>query len=134
MKRNIFKSIGVILLAFVVNAMLSVLTDFLLESIGILPDPGKGLFETWAIILVLFYRGVYTVFAGFIAARYAPVRPMLHAMIVGSIGIVITIIAVSSPSFAEKAPLWFGYTLVAITIPCLWLGVNIQQANSQATS
>lgn len=130
MARNIFRSIGVLLLAFVINALLSVLTDFLLESIGVLPDPSKGLFETWAIILVLFYRGMYTVFAGFIAARFAPMRPMLHAIILGIFGTAITVIAVSSPSFAEKGPLWFGYTLAAITIPCLWLGVNIQRANT----
>ena len=131
MKRNIFRSIGALLFAFVINALLSVLTDFLLESIGVLPDPSKGLFETWAIILVLFYRGVYTVFAGFITARFAPVRPMLHAIILGIIGITITVVAVSSPSFAEKAPLWFGYTLAAITIPCLWLGVKIQRTSTQ---
>ncbi len=113
------------------NALLSILTDFLLESTGILPDPSKGLFETWAIIVVLFYRGVYTIFAGFIAARFAPMRPMLHAIILGIIGTAITLIAVSSPSFAGKAPLWFGYTLAAITIPCLWFGVNIQRTNTQ---
>jgi hypothetical protein len=44
MNKNIFKSIGVILLAFIVNALLSMLTDFLLESIGVLPNPQKGLF------------------------------------------------------------------------------------------
>jgi hypothetical protein len=119
-------SIGVLLLAFVVNALLSVMTDFLLESIGVLPDPSKGLFETWAIVLVLFYRGMYTIFTGFIIAKLAPSRAVLHALILGFIGAVITILAVSNPSFAEKAPLWFGYTLAAITIPCMWLGVKIQ--------
>jgi nitrate/nitrite transporter NarK len=126
MKRNIFKSIGVILLAFIINAILSVLTDFLLESIGVLPDTQKGLFVTWAIILVLTYRGIYTIFAGFIVAKFAPGKPMLHALILGIIGAAITILAVSSPSFADKAPLWFGYTLAALTIPCLLLGVKIQ--------
>lgn len=125
--RNIFKSTGVLLLAFVVNALLSVITDFLLESIGVLPDPSKGLFETWAIILVLFYRGVYTIFTGYLIARLSHAKPMLHATILGLIGTGITIAASSNPSFAEKAPLWFGYTLAAITVPCLLLGVKIQQ-------
>lgn len=126
MKKNVFKSIGVILLAFVINALLSVITDFLLESIGVLPDPSKGLFDTWAIVLVLFYRGIYTVFTGFVVARLAPGNAMLHAVILGIIGTAITVMAVSSPAFAEKAPLWFGYTLAGITIPCLWLGVKIR--------
>jgi nitrate/nitrite transporter NarK len=125
---NILKSIGVILLAFMVNALLSVLTDFLLEQIGVLPNPEKGLFETWAILLVLSYRAIYTVFTGFIIARFASNKPMLHALILGIIGTVITLLAVSNPDFAQKSILWFGYTLAAMTIPCLWLGVKIQQS------
>jgi hypothetical protein len=127
MNNTILKSIGVILLAFMISALLSVLTDFLLEAIGVLPHPKDGLFITWAILLVLFYRGVYTILAGFIVAKLAPGKPMLHAMILGSIGIIITVAATNSPSLADKAPLWYGYTLAAITIPCLWLGVKMKQ-------
>lgn len=122
---NMFKSIGVILLAFIVNALLSVLTDFLLETIGILPDPEKGLFETWAILLSLSYRVIYTIVAGIIIARLAPGKPMMHALILGIIGVTITLLAVTNPEFAQKSKLWFGYTLAAITIPSLWLGVKI---------
>lgn len=128
MHKNIFKSVGVIILAFMFNALLSVLTDFLLEFIGVLPDPTKGLFETWTILLVLFYRAAYTILAGFIVARFAPNKPMLHAIILGVIGVAITLWAVNSPDFAQKSKIWFGYTLAAITIPCLWLGVKIQQS------
>jgi len=128
MNKGIFKSIGVILLSFVVITLLSMLTDYLFESIGVLPNPQKGLFETWAILLVLFYRGVYTIFAGFIVAKLALNKPLLHAIILGIIVTLITVMAASSPSFAEKAPLWFGFTLAAITIPCLWLGVRINQS------
>ncbi|HEY0656036.1 MAG TPA: hypothetical protein VGD65_23035 [Chryseosolibacter sp.] len=123
---NSFKSMGVILLGFMVNALLSIITDFLLESVGILPDPSRGLFETWAIILVLFYRSGYAILAGFVVARLAPDRAVPHVLILGVIGTVITILAVSNPAFAGKAPLWFGYTLAFLTIPMLWLGAKIQ--------
>ena len=127
MNKNIFKGIGAILLAFVDSALLSILTDYLLEAIGVLPNPEKGLFETWAILLVLFYRGAYTILAGFIVAKVAPNKPMLYAVILGIIGTTITVISNSRPEVADKAPLWYGYTLAAITIPCLWLGVRIKQ-------
>jgi hypothetical protein len=52
---------------------------------------------------------------------------MLHAIILGIFGTVITLLATISPSFAEKAPLWFGFILAVITIPCLTVGVTIQQ-------
>jgi uncharacterized membrane protein YeaQ/YmgE (transglycosylase-associated protein family) len=131
---NILKSIGVLLLAFVGNALLSVLTDFLLERTGVLPNPERGLFETWAILLCLFYRAVYGVLAGFIIANLAPNKPVLHALILGVIGVIITLLSVSNPEFAQKSTLWFGYTLAVITIPCLWLGVKIQQSYIKQTS
>lgn len=81
-----------ILLAFVVIALPSMLTDFLLESIGVLPNPQKGLFETRAVLLVLFYRGVYTILAGFIVGKLTPVKPLLHAGILGIVGTTITIL------------------------------------------
>lgn len=116
------------MLAFVLNALLSVLTDFLLESIGMLPDPSKGLFETNAILLVLFYRGIYTIATGYLIARLAPSRPMLHALILGIIGTALTLLATTNPTLAEKAPLWYGYTLAALSVPCVWLGVKIAQS------
>jgi hypothetical protein len=123
MKNNVLRSIGVLLLAFVVNGLLSVVTDFILESIGVLPDPSKGLFETWAISLVLFYRGAYTIFTGYLIARLAPSKPVLHAFILGVIGTVIVLLAMTNPEVAAKAPVWYGYTLAAITIPCMIFGV-----------
>jgi hypothetical protein len=124
--QTIFRSIGVILLGFMVNALLSVLTDFLLESIGVLPDPSKGLFETWAIILVLFYRAVYAILAGFIVASLIGKKAFLHVIILGLVGTVITLVAIANPTFDEKAPLWFGYSLAVMILPMLWLGAKIE--------
>ncbi len=79
MNRKIFKSIGVILLAFIISGLLSVITDFILEKIGVLPDPQQGLFEPWLIVVVLIYRGFYTILAGYIVAKLAPGKPIMHA-------------------------------------------------------
>jgi hypothetical protein len=133
MKNNVLKSIGVLLLAFVVNGLLSAVTDFILESIGVLPDPSKGLFETWALLLVLFYRGAYAIFTGYLIARLAPSKPMLHALILGVIGTMIVLLAMTNPTVAEKAPMWYGYTLAAITIPCMMFGVVINKSWSADT-
>ena len=70
--KNIFRSIGVVLLAFVSGALLSVLIDFLLESIGVLPPPSESLHDTGMILLVFFYRGIYTIFSGYLVTRFAP--------------------------------------------------------------
>jgi hypothetical protein len=125
---NILKSIGVVLLAFLVNTMLSVVTDFLLEQIGILPKPEKGLFETSAILICLSYRAIYFILTGFIIAKLAPNKTILHTLILGVIVVAIILLSVINPEFSHKSKLWFGYTLAAMTIPCLWLGVKIQQS------
>lgn len=127
-KRNIFKSIGVIILGFAISEILSVLTDFLLESIGVLPDPEEGLFGTANILIALSYRMNYTIFTGFIVAKLSPNKPMLHAMILGGIGTALTLLSLSDPDIAAKSELWFVYTLAALTIPCLWLGVKIYES------
>ncbi len=85
----------------------------------------QGLFVTWQIILVLLYRGIYIVFTGFLVSKLAPHRPMMHALILACIGVVLTLLATTDPEIARKAPLWFPYTLAAITLPCTWLGVKI---------
>ncbi len=126
--KNVFRSTGVVLLAFIACALLSILTDFLLESIGVLPDPSQGLHETGLIILVLVYRAIYTVFSGYLVGWLAPHKPMLHILVVGLIGIVLTLLALTDPEFSEKAPHWYVYVLAAQTLPTLWLGVKIQAA------
>jgi hypothetical protein len=122
----IYKSIGTILVGFGGGALLSILTDFVLEATGVITGPDEGLFVTWMIVLVLSYRCVYTIASGFIVARLAPGRPMLHAMILGAVGVVLTILG--SSANADRAPLWFGFTLAALTLPSLWLGVRIAES------
>lgn len=121
----IFQCIGVLLLAFIACSLLSVLTDFLLESIGILPPPSNGLHDTGLIILVLFYRGIYTIFSGYLLGWLSPVRPIILVTILGVAGTLLPLLALLDPTFSEKAPLWFVYTLSALTFPALCLGVKI---------
>ncbi len=124
--KTIFKSIGVVLLAFMVCALLSVLTDFLLESIGLLPPPAQGLHDRGLILLVLFYRSVYAVLSGYLLARLSPSKPMVHAVVLGVAAVILTLLATTDPQLREKAPLWYTYTLAALTLPTLWLGVKIR--------
>jgi hypothetical protein len=130
MSHRIFKSIGALLSAFMVSALLSVLTDFLLERTGVITGPEEGLFITWMIVLVLAYRAIYTIFAGWIVGRLAPARPMLLAGILGAIGVTLTILGTHAN--ADKAPLWYGYSLAALTLPALWLGVRIARSGKPA--
>ena len=120
MNKTIFKSIGAILAGMITGAILSIGTDFVLETIGIFPPPNKGFFIWWMLVLALIYRGVYTVAAGYVTATLAPNQPMRHAIILGIIGVIVTILG--SIANWEKSSVWYPIALILITLPCTWLG------------
>lgn len=84
------KSIGAVLAGFISVAVLSVATDFVLESAGILPPqsaPEK--IVPWMLLLALAYRSIYTILGGYITAWLAPGNKMNHVyalMVLGGIG------------------------------------------------
>ncbi len=92
MNKNIFKSIGTILAGMVMGTVLSINADFVLEMIGIFPSQGQGLFIWWMLLIALVYRGVHTVAAGYVTAALAPNQPMHYAIILGIIGVVVTVL------------------------------------------
>ena len=81
--RSIFKSIGAGLAGILVGALLATATDFVLESLGILPKDNLYV-ATWLIWAVLAYRTIFTILGCFVTAKLAPSRPMLHANVVAA--------------------------------------------------
>lgn len=114
------KSIGAVFAGMLTIVVLSTATDAVLEKLGIFPSPEKGLFIPWMLALALVYRSVYAVAGGFITAMLAPNRPMQHAIILGSIGVVISIIGVFIAW--DMSPHWYPIALVLTALPCTWLG------------
>ncbi len=121
---TILKSVGAILAGFVVGAVLSIGTDSVLQFLDIFPPPQEGFFVPWMIVLAIVYRSAYNVLGCYVTARLAPRRPMAHAMVIGVVGFVLTI--VGTISHADKGPLWYGITLAFLAIPCAWLGATIR--------
>ena len=116
----IFKSIGAILSGIITGAALSIGTDFVLEKIGIFPPIGQGVFIWWMLALALSYRGIYTIASGYVTAKLAPNNPMRHAIILGIIGVIVTILG--SIANWQKSNAWYPIALILITLPCTWLG------------
>src|SRR5690242_5702372 len=86
---TMFKSIGAVLAGCVTSIALALLTDFIVETSGLLPagplhDVRQGFIE-------LGYRCLFTVLAGFITAWLAPSLPLLHTGVLGGVNLLITI-------------------------------------------
>ncbi len=88
MNKNIFKSIGSVFAGFVA-IVLSIVTDIVLESTGIFPPPDQPFFVWWMLLLALAYRSVYGILGGYITGKLAPDKPMLHTIILATIGTVL---------------------------------------------
>jgi len=120
MDKNMLKSIGAILAGMIAGAVLSIGTDFILEKIGLFPSPKPGLFLWWMLLIALIYRGIFTIISGFITAALAPKNPIRHAIILGIIGVVVTMLG--SIANWDKSAAWYPIVLILITFPCTWMG------------
>lgn len=121
--KEILKSIVAILAGFLAVVILSTLTDFILESLGVLPN--GDLFDTNLLLLALFYRTVYTILGGHITASFAPNKRTLHALVLGLIGTLIGIMA--AITITDLGPAWYSWAVALEGLPCVWVGANLYQ-------
>ncbi len=121
--RRVLRSIGAVIAGLLVIVIITTATDLAMHATGIFPPAGEPMTNAlW--LLATAYRIVYGVAGGYIAARLAPDRPMPHALALGVVGLVLSIVgAVATwdrgPGFGPK---WYPLALVAIAIPSAWLG------------
>jgi hypothetical protein len=111
-----------------VGVILSLGTDQILHVLKIYPPWGQtmsdGLF-----MLATAYRIVYTILGSYVAARLAPYRPMWHAMVLGIVGLVVSIAGAVATwnTVPPVGPHWYALLIAAISIPCAWLGGMIRE-------
>ena len=117
------KTIGAVLVGILVVVILSLGTDIVMHATGIFPP----WFQPMSTALWLFttaYRIVYGIAGGYVTARLAPHRPMRHAVILGVIGLVMSIAGAAGTinKGPEFGPKWYPLGLVVTALPCAWLG------------
>jgi hypothetical protein len=131
--RQIGRSIGAVFAGFLTIALLDNLIDFVLHSTGIYPPVGQtmadGLF-----LLALAYRTLDAILGCYIVAVLAPSRPLRHALTLGGIGIVLSSLGVLATigGGPEFGPIWYPLALVAISLPCSWVGGKLAETRRHA--
>ena len=125
--RRILQSIGAVFAGLVAVFVLSLGTDVVLHATGIYPPWFKPM-STPLWMLATAYRIVYGIVGGYIAALLAPNRPIGHALALGIIGVGLSTLGVvgmwnEGPEFGPK---WYPLALVAISIPCSWIGGKLR--------
>jgi len=120
---NGLKSIGAVLAGILAVVLLSLGTDIVMHTTGIFP-PWFQPMSTALWLLATAYRIVHGIAGGYITARLAPDRPIRHAVILGMIGLVMSIAGAAGTinKGPEFGPKWYPLGLVVTALPCAWLG------------
>jgi hypothetical protein len=101
----------------------------ILHATGVFPPWGQpmtdGLF-----VLATIYRMIYGVAGGYTAARIAPCNPMVHALMLGLLGLAASIAGAAATWNAgpEFGPRWYPLALVVTAVPCVWVGGRFAQS------
>jgi len=123
--RRIAQSIVAVLAAFFAVGVVTLITDQLLHMAGVYPPWGQPMNETSDNLIALAYRLVYGIGGGFLTAWLAPAKPMKHALILGAIGTVVSLLGVFAATQADLGPLWYPIAIVVTALPTAWAGGEI---------
>jgi peptidoglycan/LPS O-acetylase OafA/YrhL len=128
------RSAVALLAGLIVGAGLSLGTDQVLHLLQVYPPWGRPMTGS-LFLLATAYRTVYGVLGSYIAARLAPDRAMGHALVLGALGGVVSLVGAVATwnKGPEFGPHWYPLALVLLAMPCAWLGGALNR-NRQATS
>jgi|SRR5215471_10854715 len=134
--RHVLRSFGALIAGLFFVVILSTVTDVLMHATGVFP-PWFTYMADSLFLLALAYRSVFSILACYITAWLAPNRPMLHALILGGIGVLMSAAGTVATwnKGREFGPRWYGIALIILSPPLAWLGgkIRLVQLNAKRT-
>jgi len=127
------RSIGAVLAGFLTIVVTHTGSDAVLHALGVFPPAGQvmsgGLFA-----LAFAYRFVFSVLGASVTARLAPQRPLKHVLVLGGIGVALSLLGLLAtigrgPAFG---PVWYPLALLLVTLPCCLLGERLARRHAAA--
>src|SRR5262249_23244180 len=112
----------------VVNILLSVATDRLIYALGLAANGQR--MPDWMLAIAAGYRIVFSIISSYLIAALAGRRPMLHAMVAGVLGFIVSIVGAGTGwnQVETYGPHWYPIVLVIAAIPTAWLGATLYMA------
>ena len=122
------KSILAVLAGIAVAIGLALLTDMFMQTTHVFPVFGEPMSDVQCAIATA-YRIAYGMLGGYVAAQLAPVRRMQHSMVSGVLVMMARIVGVMTTwdAMPSLGPRWYGLALVAIALPCVWVGAKVHE-------
>jgi hypothetical protein len=121
--RRPLRSAGALFAGLIVDFVLSLGTDVVLHASGVFPPWGQTMADS-LFALAFGYRLVFNAASGYVTARLAPDRPLGHALALGCVGLVLSLVGVvlTLTKGPELGPLWYPIAIAASALPCAWVG------------
>jgi peptidoglycan/LPS O-acetylase OafA/YrhL len=125
--RRMLRSIGAVVAGLIAVIILSIGTDMVMHATKVFPPWGERMTDS-LFVLATAYRCIYAVAGSYIAARLARDRPMKHALVLGVIGLAVSVVGLVATWNAgpELGPRWYPLALVVTALPCAWLGGKLR--------
>ena len=123
--RRTLRHVGAVLAGLLAIFAITIVTDIVMHATGIFPPWGQPM-SSALFLVALAYRIVYGVLGCYIAARLAPDRPMQHAVALGVVGVVLS--TAGAVAMWEAGPAWYSLAVIAISLPCAWVGGRLGAA------
>jgi len=113
----------------------TLLADAVAHKIGLYPPAGQPVGDL-PFVAATIYRLIFGVAGGYVTARLAPNRPVGHSLVLGAIGLLLTLLGTiaawnKGPSFG---PHWYPIALMLFTMPQSWAGAKLWLSQSAAKS
>src|SRR5262245_33746175 len=124
------RSVWAIVAGLLVIFAVSTAVDVVFHATGVFPGWSARMSDG-QFALALGYRTIIAIGGCYLTARLAPRRPLLHALILGGIGVLLSAAgAAATWNRPEMGPHWYPLLLVASSMPCAWIGARIQAARA----
>lgn len=124
-RRRVLLSIGAIAAGLVTIFAVTTAIDVVMHVTGVFPPVDAPPMSNALFVLAFAYRFVIDVAGCYLTARLAPHRPMFHALVLGSIGLILSI--AGAVAMWDAGPGWYPIGLAASALPCAWLGGRLHR-------
>lgn len=131
-RSSLLKSIGAIFVGLMFIIITSLATDVVLHATGIYP-PWFQPMSNALFGLATAYRVIYSVIGCYITARLAPNRPLVHALILGGVGELISMAGAAATwnQVPALGPKWYPLALIVSALPCAFVGGKLRELQLQ---
>jgi hypothetical protein len=127
--RRTLRSVGAVLAGLLATFIVTTAVDVVLHATGVFPPWGVRMADP-LFVLAFAYRLPLCIGGTYLTARLAPGRPLRHAMVLGTIGLLLSI--AGAVAMGDQGPAWYSLGLIVTALPCAWLGGKLGSTRAAA--